>query len=453
MIESRFADARAGYSDLECEGVSVKKRDGRSVEFDPVWIHRAIEKAFRAELGLDNSEMLDAAVDSLISDITTAVVHDVLQRANKGVSLEIELIQEAVENQLMKTGQFAIARRYILYREERKKARTFLGDSDSAVSEVSNNLVRLPDGSREPLDPQRIRRRLIDAVSGYEDRCSWQEVADEVILSLFNGVAPEEIEKAILMAVRARIEKDPTWSYVAAHLLLRKVYRHAWGESVPVYEYKRAYRSKFDDYIECAIENELIDPVLREFDLEQIAAALKPERDRSFAYLGLQTLFDRYFLHVDNRRLETPQYFWMRVSMGLAVREGEQKNDRAIEFYNMLSTFRFVSSTPTLFNAGTLHPQLSSCYLLTVMDDLEHIFKTVSDDAMLSKWAGGLGNDWSSVRSTGSYIKGTNGRSQGVIPFLKVANDTAVAVNQGGKRKGALCSYLETWHLDIEDFL
>ena len=213
------------------------------------------------------------------------------------------------------------------------------------------------------------------------------------------------------------------------------------------------HRQKFKDYIEIGIKHDRLSPDLLTFDLDRLSSALCLKRDTKFTYIGIQTLFDRYLIHIDNRRIETPQYFWMRVSMGLCLNEGEQKNERAIEFYNVLSSFYFTSSTPTLFNAGTLHPQLSSCYLSTVMDDLEHIFKVISDDAKLSKWAGGLGNDWTNVRATGGYIKGTNGKSQGVIPFLKVANDTAVAVNQGGKRKGAMCAYLETWHLDIEDFL
>ncbi len=214
-----------------------------------------------------------------------------------------------------------------------------------------------------------------------------------------------------------------------------------------------AHTAHFAAYLEHGVNNKRLSPALLDFDVKYLAAALKPERDLQFNYMGIQTIYDRYLIHVGGKRIETPQYFWMRVSMGLAINEGDAKNERALEFYNLLSSFLFTSSTPTLFNAGTLHPQLSSCYLTTVMDDLDHIFKCFADDAKLSKWAGGLGNDWTNVRASGSLIKGTNGESQGVIPFLKVANDTAVAVNQGGKRKGAMCAYLETWHLDIEDFL
>jgi ribonucleoside-diphosphate reductase alpha chain len=256
-----------------------------------------------------------------------------------------------------------------------------------------------------------------------------------------------------MMAARAKIEKDPAYSFVAARLLLDVIYRETMSVDAHSNTLEQAHRDYFKRCLETGISVERMDPRLREFDLDKLAYAMKLERDRDFAYLGLQTLYDRYLIHHEDRRLETPQIFWMRVAMGLSINEGDQKNDRAIEFYDVLSKFLFTSSTPTLFNAGTLHPQLSSCYLTTVMDDLQHIFKCVADDAQLSKWAGGLGNDWTNVRATGARIKGTNGRSQGVIPFLKVANDTAVAVNQGGKRKGAMCAYLESWHLDIEDFL
>ena len=241
--------------------------------------------------------------------------------------------------------------------------------------------------------------------------------------------------------------------FVAARLLLRSLYLEVFNKSVPPYEFDTTYREGFAKYVHRGISCEALSPELLEYDLELLAASIKPERDEQFTYLGLQTVFDRYLLRDVDDLIETPQYFYLRVAMGLAAREGEAKMERALEFYDMLSSFRFMSSTPTLFNSGTLHPQLSSCYLLTIDDDLSHIFKIISDDAKLSKWAGGLGNDWTNIRATGSRIKGTNGRSQGVIPFLKVANDTAVAVNQGGKRKGAMCAYLETWHLDVEDFL
>ncbi|HEX7655130.1 MAG TPA: ribonucleoside-diphosphate reductase subunit alpha, partial [Verrucomicrobiae bacterium] len=257
----------------------------------------------------------------------------------------------------------------------------------------------------------------------------------------------------MILAARARIEQEPDYTYVAARLLLQKIYREALPPGTVAGEAAGRQREHFANYLAAGVTAGRLAPELLTFDLPRLAAALRPDRDGQFTYMGVQTLYDRYFIHQAGRRLETPQYFWMRVAMGLALNEGPQREDRVIEFYDVLSTFRFVSSTPTLFNAGTLHPQLSSCYLSTVMDDLDHIFKVIADDARLSKWAGGLGNDWTNVRATGAHIQGTNGTSQGVIPFLKVANDTAVAVNQGGKRKGAMCAYLETWHLDIEDFL
>ncbi len=280
-------------------------------------------------------------------------------------------------------------------------------------------------------------------------------MAEETLQNLYDGVTPAEINKAMIFAAKARVERDPAYSYVAARLLLNVIYEEvlppAQDASISV---ETRLRDHFTTYLHHGIELGRLHKSILDFDLEKISAALRLDRDERFNYMGIQTVYDRYLIHEKGRRLETPQYFWMRVSMGLAALEDPaQKNDRAIEFYELLSSMRFCSSTPTLFNSGTLHPQLSSCYLSTVMDDLEHIFKVVSDDAKLSKWAGGLGNDWTNVRATGAHIRGTNGESQGVVPFLKVANDTAVAVNQGGKRKGAMCAYLETWHLDIEDFL
>jgi ribonucleoside-diphosphate reductase alpha chain len=353
----------------------------------------------------------------------------------------------------MVQGHVQVARRYIIYREDRRKARALRGDRD-VTGQVQEELhITLRDGSKEVLEPQRIRRTLIRACRGFEDRCEAREMADETMRNLYDGVRIDEIEKAMIFAAKSRIELDPAYGYVTARLLLEVIYR----ETLPGFEHYHditvAHASRFKAYLEEGIAADRLTPRLLEFDLEKIAAALKPERDLQFNYMGLQTIYDRYLIHIGGRRIESPQFFWMRVCLGLSLNEGEKKNERAIEFYELLSSFLFTSSTPTLFNSGTLHPQLSSCYLTTVMDDLDHIFKCISDDAKLSKWAGGLGNDWTNVRATGSLIKGTNGESQGVIPFLKVANDTAVAVNQGGKRKGAMCAYLETWHLDIEDFL
>lgn len=433
--------------------LTVTKRDGRSAPFDRSRILRAIEGAFKAENAIPKEDPLDEANQEKVRKIADGVTAEVRKQALVGEPLEVERIQDIVETQLMRFEAFAVARRYILYRERRKTSRAIRGELDIQGKPVARLFVTLPDGSKEGLDPERIRRQVIKACAGYEDVVTPQHMIDEVLEMLYDGITPDEIDKAKIFAAKARIERDPAYAYVAARLLLEVIYREVLPSSMEQPDLETAHRLHFRDYVQTGVQLERLSPELLNFDFEKIGAALKMERDKIFAYMGLQTLYDRYLIHHNKRRLESPQYFWMRVSMGLAVNEGEQKNERAIEFYDVLSQFYFTSSTPTLFNAGTLHPQLSSCYLSTVDDDLEHIFKVISDDAKLSKWAGGLGNDWTNVRATGGYIKGTNGTSQGVIPFLKVANDTAVAVNQGGKRKGAMCAYIETWHVDIEDFL
>ena len=428
----------------------VRKRNGEEAEFDAVRIQHAIERAFMADRGRKSSQGLVNDDQVAVINITKAVITELRDRVSHGEQLEIEIVQDAVENQLMEAHQYSVAKRYILYREDRKRARALHPEQHEDVREQMT--VKLPDGFTEPLDTQRIRRALISACEGYE-QCDWKDLAEEVMRALYNNMPVDEVDHAMMLATRSRIEAEPAYGYVAARLLLRKLYKEAWERHVAPYEFEDTYRREFANYLAFGVEHEYLCPSLEQYDIGRLAEALVPARDNTFNYLGAQTIYDRYLIQHQGRRIETPQYFWMRVAMGLAINEGDQKHERAIEFYEVMSTVRFVSSTPTLFNAGTLHPQLSSCYLLTVMDDLEHIFKTISDDAALSKWAGGLGNDWTNVRATGSYIKGTNGSSQGIIPFLKVANDTAVAVNQGGKRKGAMCAYLETWHLDIEDFL
>ncbi len=442
----------------EAEKFLVRKRDGHLEPFTDARIQLALESAYKDELGLTKDQGLPADVATSVAFMASAVALKALELAADGKQLEVELIQDLVENELMRSGQHAIARSYILYREERKKARLLRGQQEAASLNAPTLHVTLPDGATEPLDPQDVRRKLIRACAGLDDRTDWRELAEETFQNLYDGVKCDEIDKAMIFAAKARIEREPAYSYVAARLLMNIVY----GEVLPgsasdnqnVASLVQRHAAHFEDYLRKGVDLGRLDSSLLTFDLDKIAAALRIERDTRFTYMGLQTVYDRYLIHDHGRRLETPQYFWMRVAMGLSVNEtADQKNERAIEFYELLSSQRFTSSTPTLFNSGTLHPQLSSCYLSTVMDDLEHIFKVVSDDAKLSKWAGGLGNDWTNVRATGATIRGTNGESQGVVPFLKVANDTAVAVNQGGKRKGAMCAYLETWHLDIEDFL
>lgn len=275
-------------------------------------------------------------------------------------------------------------------------------------------------------------------------------ILDEALKNIYDGVSEDELYKSIILASRQLIEQEPAYNFVTARILAYTIAQEVFG--MEVQNMDLAYREYFPKYIKIGIEAELLDPKLANYDLTKLANAFVAKRDNQFKYLGLQTLYDRYFLHISGRRIEMSQIFFMRVAMGLALKE-TNKEDRAIEFYNVLSSFDFMSSTPTLFNAGTLHSQLSSCYLTTVDDDLAGIYDALKENALLSKFAGGLGNDWSQVRGMGARIKGTNGKSQGVIPFLKVVNDTAVAVNQGGKRKGAVCAYLETWHADIEEFL
>ncbi len=439
----------------EVSRLTVRKRDGRLVPFDEARITIALEGAFREVLELGRDAGLPPSMQLDVDCLTASVAQKAIAAAHSGDELEIELIQDLVETELMRSGHHTVARGYILFREERRKARLLSEGQDGAPApNEPRMLMTLADGTQQPLNVQAIRREIIRACAGYESVCDWRELAEESLQNLYDGVQQEEIAKAMLFASKARVERDPAYSYVSARLLLNTIYREAFRTTdVDPAHIADLHRARFANALKFGVEVGRLDSSLLTFDIDRISAALRPERDRQFQYMGIQTLYDRYLLHHRGTRFEAPQFFWMRVAMGLAINEGERKNERAIEFYELLSSFRFTSSTPTLFNSGTLHPQLSSCYLSTVMDDLDHIFKVVSDDAKLSKWAGGLGNDWTNVRATGSLIRGTNGESQGVVPFLKVANDTAVAVNQGGKRKGAMCAYLETWHLDIEDFL
>jgi ribonucleoside-diphosphate reductase alpha chain len=432
----------------------TRKRDGRTVPFDAMLIRRAIGNAFRAEQNLAEQQPLDPEIEAQVQAIAEQIAGEIATDAGTDRGIGVEQIQDLVEIELMKRGHYRVARRYIVYRAEHAKIRS-LQPTDSLAADESaapKMFVRLADGQRVPFDAARIRRRLEIACQGLPE-CDPTDLLQEVMKSVFDGISVAEVYRAMILAARCRIERDPAFDVVAARLLRMVISNEALGSSpINAAEYARLYRNQFEHYIIDGINEDRLTPDLRHLNLTRIASALQPERDGLFKYPGLQAVYDRYLLHIDGRRIETPQYFWMRVAMGLALKEA-QPEERAIEFYSVLSTMRFTSATPTLFNSATNHPQLSSCYLSTVKDDLEHIFKCVSDNAKLSKWAGGLGNDWTSIRATNSHIKGTNGRSQGVIPFLKVVNDTAVAVNQGGKRKGAVCSYLETWHMDIEEFL
>jgi ribonucleoside-diphosphate reductase alpha chain len=459
-----YRDEQKAARDDSARNLKVMRRDGRSlVRFNPMKIASAIERAFRASLQIDG-QTPDEIVDS-VNLLTTKVVASCVQLSRAGEELHIELIQDEVERQMMAEGFYQVAKDFILYRAERAAIRakaevvdtTVVVDAPAVAKgraiEGQVFTVTAADGSTSTLTEAQLRQRIDYACRGFGEIVSADVVYQEAVGNFYEGIRVDEIEQAVIMAARSKIETDPAYSYVAARLLLDVTYRETFGTDAHDPEVNVKHQQYFKTCLKRAVEVERMAPALLDFDLDKLAKAMTLDRDLEFTYLGLQTLYDRYLIHHEDVRLETPQIFWMRVAMGLAVNEGKAKNERAIEFYEVLSKFLFTSSTPTLFNAGTLHPQLSSCYLTTVMDDLHHIFKCVSDDAMLSKWAGGLGNDWTNVRATGARIKGTNGRSQGVIPFLKVANDTAVAVNQGGKRKGAMCAYLETWHLDVEDFL
>ena len=443
--------------------IAVRKRDGRVVGFETGLIEKAIEKAFRADAGIESSTPIDPELGEEIRRILGAVVEEVLPEAGQGQpgaaggesgSIDVEAIQDCVERQLMRNGHYAVARRYIVYREEHARVRT-LQRQEAGLEGVEDAVAFHVDrgGRKESLDVSRLRTSLFHACRGLEADCDPEKLLQEVQRQLYDGITPEEIARALILAARSRIERDPVYDTVAGRLTLAVIYREALGRAATGEDLVTLYRERFAPFIEEGIAAERLDPKLREFDLARLAEALLPDRDGLFPYLGIQTVYDRYLLHIGKRRIEAPQFFFMRVAMGLALRENSDRTERAIEFYETLSSLRFMSATPTLFNSGTCHPQLSSCYLTTVMDDLDHIFKSVADNAKLSKWAGGLGNDWTNIRATNAYIQGTNGQSQGIIPFLKVVNDTAVAVNQGGKRKGAVCAYLETWHLDLEEFL
>ncbi|MEM7683012.1 MAG: ribonucleoside-diphosphate reductase subunit alpha [Planctomycetota bacterium] len=447
----------------------VIKRDGRSASFDRDRIARAIEMAFRATYDLPSPAPLGEQLITQIARITDAVVSDAAFEARRAEAFHVEQVQDWAEAQLMQAGEFKVARDYIVYREQRSRARAVRGQEAKPGRSVK---VAQPDGSTAPLDVHALKRRIFEACLGLDD-VRPDDLLNDALVSLYDGITQTELDKALVMVARQRIEREPAYSQVAVRLLLGVLYPEALGPAMPAPDFgapaplfeaaveqrsqaqdafDQAYRQGLETALKDGIAADLLDPELLTFDLGKIARALEPARDRDFQYLGLQTVYDRYLMHIGPRRIETPQYFFMRVAMGLSLNE-DDREARAIEFYGLLSTFRFVSATPTLFNSGTLRPQLSSCYLSTVQDDLDHIFKVIGDNAALSKWAGGLGNDWTAIRATGAHIKGTNGASQGVIPFLKIVNDTALAVNQGGKRKGAVCSYLETWHLDIEEFL
>ncbi len=442
----------AGDAPLAPGQLRVIKRNGTVVGYDDSKIALAISKAFLALEG--TAAASSARIHETVAQLTTMVSNTFRRRMPTGGMVHIEEIQDQVELALMRSGEHKIARAYVLYRDERARAR----DAEApAVKHHPSLHVIKADGSRELLDLGRLEALVSNACEGLTGVES-TAIVEDTLRNLYDGAREVDINNVLVMCARVLIEQEPNYTYVTARLLMDHLRAEALeflgiAHDATQDEMTRYYPQALPAYIQRGISLELLDPALADYDLARLGAALKPERDFQFTYLGLQTLYDRYFLHSNDIRFELPQIFFMRVAMGLAMREQGDREARAIEFYDLMSSFDYMASTPTLFNAGTLRPQLSSCYLTTVPDDLHGIYGAIQDNAMLSKWAGGLGNDWTPVRALGAYIKGTNGKSQGVVPFLKVANDTAVAVNQGGKRKGAVCAYLETWHLDIEEFV
>ena len=425
----------------------IIRRNGSVVGFEPNKIAVAMMKAFLAVHGSQGAA--SASVRETVDTLTQTVVRALMRSRPSGGTFHIEDVQDQVELGLMRGGHHEIARAYVLYREKHNQERA---KQLQAQKPVTPQLYVMDGGKKVALDIAKLQALIKASCAGLSADVKPDPIVLETMRNLYDGVPIDEVYKASILAARTLIEKDPGYSYATARLLMHTIRREVLGEEVSHGEMSVRYASYFPELIAKGVKNELLDEKLQQFDLARLGAALKPERDLKFDYLGLQTLYDRYFLHVRKQRIELPQAFFMRVAMGLSLNE-TNREERAIEFYEILSSFDFMSSTPTLFNAGTLRSQLSSCYLTTVADDLGGIYDAIKENALLSKFAGGLGNDWTPVRAMGAHIKGTNGESQGVVPFLKVVNDTAVAVNQGGKRKGAVCAYLETWHLDIEEFL
>ena len=426
----------------------IIRRNGAVVPFEPNKIAVALMKAFLAVHGTQGAA--SASVREVVEGMTQGVVRALMRSRPGGGTFHIEDVQDQVELGLMRSSNHEVARAYVLYRERRAQERAQIKEEKAPAKVPTLHVIDA--GERVPLDLAYLQGLIVNACQGLGKDVHPDPIVAETMRNLYDGVPMEEVYKASILASRTLIEKDPDYTYVTARLLMHTIAKEVLGQEVLLKDMAHHYVDYFPQFIKKGVANSLLDEKLLQFDLPKLASALKAERDLQFDYLGLQTLYDRYFLHLRKTRIELPQAFFMRVAMGLSLNESDREA-RAIEFYEVLSSFDFMSSTPTLFNSAGLRSQLSSCYLTTVPDDLDGIYESIKENALLSKFAGGLGNDWTRVRALGSHIKGTNGESQGVVPFLKVVNDTAVAVNQGGKRKGAVCTYLETWHLDIEEFL
>ena len=454
-LESSSLDATISAHDLQINApgsVKTIKRNGKIAPFDDSKISVALTKAFIATEG--SNAVASNRVREQIEELTQQVAHALKRRHPNGGNVHIEDIQDQVELALMRSGHNKVARAYVLYRDERRKAREL--DNQKAASDANVTLITMPDGSIQPLDIDRVNT-IVNEACRELSAVKPEPIIKDALRNLYQQASLDDVHKSLIMAARALVETEPNYSYVSARLLLDSLRSEALNKlgmatQATFDEMQGLYPAYFKAYLSHGIEQGILEPELAAFDLQQLGQALLPQRDMLFTYLSLQTLYDRYFIHDQGDRYELPQAFFMRVAMGLAIRETD-KNAKAIEFYQLISSFDYMTSTPTLFNSGTVRPQLSSCYLTTVPDHLDGIYSALKDNALLSKFAGGLGNDWTPVRAMGAHIKGTNGKSQGVVPFLNVADATAVAVNQGGKRKGAVCAYLECWHLDVEEFL
>ncbi len=450
LENSRHSHKSINTDPIECR---VIRRDGKLTPFDRSKITIAMTKAFLAVEG--SKAAASNRVYEQVEQLTQKVADSLLRHLAEDRLIHIENIQDQVELALMRSENHKVARAYVLYREQHAQQRNRKGNPAPETDTVFINIT-LTDGAQHPITLAQLADIIDSAVKGL-DFVDSNVILENSKTNLFEGMSEKDLYTSLVMSARAMIEQDPDYNYAAARLLLRGIIIETQSRISVVQQQNNDtqcgyYSEYFAQYINTGIELELLDPELGRYDLNKLSNALIASRDQNFTYMGLQTLYDRYFINDQGTRIELPQAFFMRVAMGLAMNEIDREQ-QAIEFYLLLSSFDFMSSTPTLFNSGTLHPQLSSCYLSTIPDDLAGIYSSLKDNALLSKYAGGLGNDWTQVRGLGSYIKGTNGKSQGVVPFLKVANDTAVAVNQGGKRKGATCAYLETWHIDIEEFL
>ncbi len=428
--------------------IQIKKRSGEVVAFDVSKIEIAISKAY-VEVNFKTDQ-------ALTKSITEKVLQDLEQNFSDRTP-GVEDVQNSVEKKLMEQGLFEVAKAYIIYRYEHTKEREVA--KQAVLEKIDNSALMITkrNGQKEAFSLQKVQTSLEKILGEYAADINVDMVMNQLRLELFEDISTAEIERALIMVLRSYIEKDPAYSFVAARALTNKLYKEVIGADKIDFEPKALevqIRQMFIQRIRDGVSIGRLDPKMLTFNLEYLASELVNERDGLLNYLGIQTLTDRYFTkHPETKQiLETPQMFWMRVAMGVALNE-KDKEARAVEFYRINSTLHFVPSSPTLFHAGTVHPQLSSCYLTTIEDDLDNIFKSIGDNAQMSKWAGGVANDWSKLRGTGAYIKKTGVESQGVIPFLKIANDTTIAINRSGRRRGATCAYLETWHWDIEDFL